>query len=78
MRQKRLAWAMKHSHWTTEDWKKVLCLRVGERMALQCVASTVKHRGESVMVCGCFTGSRISLPVTEYRSVFNFTLVHFK
>uniref|UniRef100_A0AAZ1X5G4 Transposase Tc1-like domain-containing protein n=1 Tax=Oreochromis aureus TaxID=47969 RepID=A0AAZ1X5G4_OREAU len=20
----RLAWAMKHHHWTTEDWKKVL------------------------------------------------------
>lgn len=58
-------------------WISVL-RQAGERMILQYVASTVKHRGESVMVCGCFAGSRISLPVTEYRSVFNFTLVHFK
>uniref|UniRef100_A0A672IVI6 Transposase Tc1-like domain-containing protein n=1 Tax=Salarias fasciatus TaxID=181472 RepID=A0A672IVI6_SALFA len=43
---KRLAWAKKHCRWTTEDWKK-------------CVASTVKHGGGSVMVWGCFAGSRV-------------------
>uniref|UniRef100_A0A1A8N175 Transposable element Tcb1 transposase n=2 Tax=Nothobranchius pienaari TaxID=704102 RepID=A0A1A8N175_9TELE len=68
---------MKHCHWTTEDWKKVLWTdeskfeifdssrrifvrrRVGERMVPQCVTSTVKYGGGSVMVWGIFAVSRV-------------------
>ena len=35
------------------------CRRVGERMVPQCVTLTVKYGGGSMMVWGCFSGSRV-------------------
>lgn len=65
----------KHHHWTSEDWKKMfwtdkslifglsyrICVHCqnGEKMATQCVTQTFKHRGGSVFVLGCFTGSSV-------------------
>lgn len=33
--------------------------REGERMGSACVVPTVKHRGEGVIVWGCFTGDTV-------------------
>ena len=54
-KKKRLAWAMKHHQWTTEDWKKVLWTDESKFRIFYSSHSFVRRQVGERMVPQCVT-----------------------